>query len=114
MNSVIFYIASHIVLSVSIRSDLIFLLVLNFSRLFPDTLQGGAVLEYPYEARIIIADSDDVYGVFGVDVDETYIEIDDDERYFCKILSYFYLVVLITKLVFLTFLLFNLFSALPP
>jgi len=50
-------------------------------RLFPDTIQGGAVLDPPFQADVIIADSDDVYGVFRIDDKKSYFEMTIEQRY---------------------------------
>ncbi|CAK8694047.1 unnamed protein product [Clavelina lepadiformis] len=46
--------------------------------LLQDSITGGAEIEPPSEAYVIIADSDDVYGVIDIDRASTGIEINDD------------------------------------
>lgn len=49
-------------------------------RILKDSLQGGAILDPPMEALIVIADSDDVYGVFSLNKSESFIETSSEPR----------------------------------
>ena len=44
-------------------------------------MQGGVALDPPYEAQVIISDSDDVYGLFSIDDAFSYIDVTRNNRY---------------------------------
>ena len=57
-----------------------FIFYVSNYRLFPDTIEGGAGLESPYHVDMIIADCNDVYGLIGLSLNDSLIEVNENEE----------------------------------